>query len=241
VSIGSATVKNVTMAVVSTSSDRGYGIMGVGLDGLESRGARYPNIIDLLYNQGVTKRRSYSVYLDDINSATGELLLGGIDSSKYSGALTTFPIVQSSDGEARLSIEWDSLRITNRYGATTTISNSSFPYPAVLDTGYSFTVLPVDAFNTLANFFGVRTQSDGSYAVNCALGPGFLDFGFGSLTIKVPFSEVAVPIPGQSYCSFGFIPQEQSVISLGDTFLRSAYVYYDYDNMKISLAQAVWT
>jgi hypothetical protein len=141
--IGSATLENVTMAVATSTSDRSYGILGIGLDGLKTRGARYSNIIDVLQSQGVTSSRSYSVYLDDIDSATGELLLGGGDASKYTGSLVRFPIVQSPDGAARLSVQWDSLRVTGGAGISTTIPTAALPYPAVLDTGYTLAVLPV--------------------------------------------------------------------------------------------------
>jgi hypothetical protein len=80
--------------------------------------------------------------------------------------------------------------------------------------------------------------------VSCDLGSGFVNFGFGSTTqviISVPFSEIAVPnfIDNTGGCVFGFeAAKANNVISFGDTFLRSAYVLYNYDSYTISLAQS---
>jgi hypothetical protein len=230
------TVTGVTLAVATSASDRSYGILGIGMDGLESGSVKYPGLLDDLYNQGAISCRSYSIYLDDLQSSTGSILFGAADSSKYSGSLVSLPIVPSSDNLARLSVDWTYMSITNGSGASTTLTQSSYTYPVVLDTGYTQSVLPVDIYNALATAFGVT--NDGS--VTCDMPEGFFTFGFGegpAVSIEVPFSELAVP-DGSGTCLFGFAPSDQSVISFGDTFLRSAYVYYDYDAMTISLAQS---
>lgn len=173
-------------------------------------------------------------------------MLGGTDSSKYKGNLVTLPIVQSSDGLARLSVAWTGISITGPQETTRTYTTSNFAYPVVLDTGYTLTVLPVDLFNAFVQYFGAYQADKGVWGVNCNLGSGHINFGFGNaVTIAVPFSEIA--LPAQSFggnagaCLFGFQPSlntDGGVISFGDTFLRSAYVVYNYDTLTISLAQA---
>jgi hypothetical protein len=113
-----------------------------------------------------------------------------------------------------------------------------------MDSGYSLTVLGNDVYDQFAAYFGAVRNSNGVYKVSCDLGSGSVDFGFGSnpqVIISVPFSEIAVPnfMDDTGGCVFGFEAAETNkVISFGDTFLRSAYVLYDYDSYTISLAQS---
>jgi hypothetical protein len=64
---------------------------------------------------------------------------------------------------------------------------------------------------------------------------GSVNYGFSGVAISVPFSELALPVSGESYYIFGFIPDTTNLF--GDTFLRSAYVVYDLDHKEIGLAQ----
>ncbi|KIY03182.1 uncharacterized protein Z520_01649 [Fonsecaea multimorphosa CBS 102226] len=248
--LGSATVTGVTFAVATSAASTERGIMGIGLQGLEGSAVKYPEFLDDLHTQGFIDRRSYSIYLDDLEAGSGFILFGAVDSSKYSGDLVTLPIIPYTDSAPRLQVEWTYLSATDGSGTTTTLTQSGFSYPVAMDTGYTTSVLPTELFNELATYFNVYTDSEGTYLVpNCQMPSGSFTFGFGTgsgsapaVTIQVPFSELAVPEPsGSGECLFGFLPQDQSVISFGDTFLRSAYLYYDFDGSTISLAQAVWT
>ena len=246
VSIGSATVTNVTLGVATSSTDMSnrYSVMGIGLDATQSSSVKHAGFIDNLYDQGLIASHSYSIYLDDIESNTGSILFGGTDSSKYSGDLVSLPIVPYTDNTARLQVTWTYLSVTDESGTTTQLSASDLSYPVTLDTGYTTTVLPVNMFNYLASLLGASGPDDnGSYYVPCELPSGYLTYGFGDgpeVTINVPFSELAVPL-SSGECFFGFLPQDNVVLSFGDTFLRSAYVNYDFDASTIGLAQAVWT
>ncbi|OAG36152.1 hypothetical protein AYO21_09692 [Fonsecaea monophora] len=248
VGLGSATVTGVTFAVATSAAGTTRGIMGIGLAGLEASAVKYPELLDDLEAQGLIDRRSYSIYLDDLEAGSGFILFGAVDGSKYAGSLVTLPMIPYTDSAPRLQVEWTYLSATTSDGSTTHLTQSGFSYPVALDTGYTTSVLPVDLFNELATYFSVYTDSNGNYLVPCEMPSGFFSFGFGgegytpAVAIQVPFSELAVPVPGESgTCLFGFLPQAQSVISFGDTFMRSAYVYYDFDDSTISLAQAVWT
>ena len=91
------------------------------------------------------------------------------------------------------------------------------------------------------------------YYIDCNTGQGQVDFTFANpitdeygesepLTISIPLSELVLPSldaynPNQ--CVFGIQPDygTEGTLLLGDTFLRSAYVLFDIDNQRISLAQ----
>lgn len=183
------------------------------------------------------------------DAGTGALILGGTDSSRYTGDLVALPIAApaGTDPTPRLNVPWSSLSLTDSTG-TSVLTNSDLPYPVVLDTASDFAFLPINLFDQLATYFDVQKTPQGVYRVSCDVGIGTLDFGFGdgpAVTISVPFSDVSVPSASanSSVCMFAFQPYKdssQGVIAFGGTFLRSAYVQYNYDAMTISLAQASW-
>jgi Eukaryotic aspartyl protease len=73
VTVGSASLNGIIIAVVSGDFNEPRGIMGVGLPSLEATDIpEHPGVIQLLYNQGYILSQSYSLYLDDY----GKLSLG---------------------------------------------------------------------------------------------------------------------------------------------------------------------
>ncbi|KAL1966350.1 hypothetical protein VTN77DRAFT_4492 [Rasamsonia byssochlamydoides] len=259
--IGGITIKNLTMAVATDAKVVPTGIMGIGFDTDESLVAQgskpYPNIIDVMVEQGLISTRAYSLWLNDLDSSTGNVLFGGYDTDKFSGKLLTLPIQPDAQtgNVSTMTVAWTSLSVTNSSGSdgvTKTITPDNFAEAALLDSGTTVTLLPTDLYEELAQFFGaVEDPYSGATLVDCDLldsSTGTLNFGFGGSggpVIKVPFSEFALPLEyedGSLACQLGIQPLTEPDLGviLGDTFLRSAYVVYDLDNKQISLAQTVF-
>lgn len=257
--IGGVTIKNLTMAVATDAKVVPTGIMGIGFDTEESivveeHAKPYPNIIDLMVEQGLINTRAYSLWLNDLEARSGSVLFGGYDTSKFSGKLLTLPIQPDSrtGSVSTMTVAWTGLSVTNTTtGESQTISSDNLPAPALLDSGTTATMLPPDLYERLAGFFGAIQDptSDGAL-VQCDLlqtADGTLDFEFGGTggpVIKVPFSEFAIPLEIDTWglCQLGLMPATDPNLGviLGDTFLRSAYVVYDLDSKQISLAQTVF-
>ena len=174
-------------------------------------------------------------------ASTGTILFGGYDTTKFSGSLTTLPIVPNDGGYNVLQVDWSSLSLTDQSG-TTTYTADGFSETSTLDSGTTLSKVPSDVFASLIQYFNLQAQSesDGSteYYVDCSIASsqGSIDFGFSGVTIQVPFSELALST-GSDSCLFGLQPGDGV---LGDTFLRSAYVLYDLGNDQISLAQTIF-
>ena len=136
-----------------------------------------------------------------------------------------------------LSVGLTSLSVTDQSG-TNTYTAAGFSETALLDSGTTLTSVPSDVFTSLSQYFNVQVTNN-EYYVDCNIGStqGSVDFGFPGVTIQVPFSELALSIQGSTSCMFGLVPGGST---LGDTFLRSAYVVYDLGNKRISLAQTVF-
>ena len=211
----------------------------------------YPNLVDLMVEQGHIQSRAYSLWLNDLDADTGEILFGGIDTAKYIGKLHTIPIDtrKGKSSPSDFMVTLTGVGLTNNISQTMSLTSSNFGIPVLLDSGTTYTYIPVSLYQKLAAEIGVQYVS-GTSVVACSLRDynGTVDFGFSGFQINVPFNELVVdaydiygyPITfdGEQLCFFGIFPESNSDGSyvLGDTFLRSAYVVYDLDNAEISLA-----
>lgn len=237
------TLQQVIFGLGEESQDLAFGIAGVGHG--KGFNLQYNNLIDELYEQGITSSRAFSVALGPLesNSNSGAVIFGGVDTAKFSGRLHQFANLppqteQGQPGMWRYWIQLDSVGTTKpgaKHGGST-YANSALP--VVLDTGSTLSYLPQSIIDSLAQDFGAETLDDGSLSVDCSTAQesGSVDFTFGALTIHVPYSEfVWEGAPGQ--CLVGALPVGETTPILGDTFLRSAYVLFDQDNANIFLAQ----
>ncbi|KAK6501475.1 hypothetical protein TWF481_009313 [Arthrobotrys musiformis] len=262
VEMSGAKIEGLTMGLAKRAKQVPTGIMGIGYRENEAiyaqTGGRnsYPNIIDLMVNQSLINTRAYSLYLDDKDAATGNILFGGYDTEKYFGDLALLDI-QPDENQVISSfiVAWTGFSITTENDGEVALTTSDFDQPAYLDSGTTLTVLPSQIANQLVDAAGaIYDESSGIYLVDCQVGSAnaTLNYQFGGAngpTIKVPFGELVLPIRdsngdylvsnGIQYCLFGIKPGDVGDILLfGDTFLRSAYVVYDLDGQKIGIAQA---
>lgn len=254
--VGDAKVTGLQFGIglETTSSE---GIMGIGYNTNEVQvdwlgKSPYPNLVDLMVKQGYIQSRAYSLWLNDLNADTGEILFGGIDTAKYKGKLNTLPIDtrKGSPSPSEFMITLTGVSLTNNISQTMSLTNGNFGIPVLLDSGTTYTYIPSSLYQNLASEIGVQYVS-GTSVVACSLRDynGTVDFNFSGFQINVPFSELVVDAfdiygdsitfdDGEQLCFFGIFPETSSDGSyvLGDTFLRSAYVVYDLDNAEISLA-----
>lgn len=254
--VGGVKITDLTFAIgLDTTSSEG--IMGIGYDTNEvivSQGAEpYPNLINLMVEQGHIKSRAYSLWLNDLDAAQGEILFGGIDTAKFRGELFTVPINKRRGAPwvSEFMITLRDLSLTNNEGQTKAI-DEELTLPVLLDSGTTYTYLPTAIWTRMAREVGAQFLEDSQAAVvRCSLKDyeGTLNFGFGGFSINVPFNELVIDAfdrdgnrfvfqNGDPLCFFGVFPEDSrdGTYTLGDTFLRSAYVVYDLDNAEISLA-----
>jgi hypothetical protein len=255
--VGGTQLTNMTMAAALQANTRGIGIMGIGFESGESSaftsGFTYPNIINVMKNEGKTNSLAYSLWLDDLESNTGVILFGGVDTQKYHGDLVSLPIqLDSQSGTiSSFTVAWTGLTIHGS-GQSSDFSPSE-PQPAILDSGTTDTLLPDDIANNIFNGVGVLTDPQFGNVVRCSLADDDLTFTFtfggqGGAVVNVSLSEFVTPLlttdgsqptfdNGDPACSFAIEAAGDNPILFGDSFLRSAYVVYDLENAQIGLAQ----
>jgi hypothetical protein len=240
---GGKSIEGLQFGIGYTSSSP-EGILGIGYTLNEVQvnragGKAYPNLPQLLADNGDINSNAYSLWLNDLDASTGNILFGGVDTKKYTGSLSTLPVVPSRGIYYEFIIALTGL---GQNGNPTSIfSNQAIP--VLLDSGSSLMYLPDDVTTSLYNAFDAQyDQSQGAAFVDCGLAnqEGSLDFEFSGVHISVPLNELVI-VAGyrgsEPICFLGIGPAGDSVCVLGDTFLRSAYVVYDLDNNEISLAQ----
>ncbi|KAF3057013.1 putative aspartic-type endopeptidase OPSB [Trichoderma lentiforme] len=238
---GSATMKDVQFGVADASVDEFSGILGIGAG--EGVNTLYPNFIDELAKQGVTKTKAFSLALGSKTEEEGVIIFGGVDTGKFSGKLAHLPIVpadDSPDGVARYWVDMNSISLSPPTGKSTTFANTKMT--VFLDSGSTLTLLPQSLVNEIADSLGSTGTDDSGFAiVDCGLinEPGTIDFEFDGVTIKVPYSEMIRSVSSlPPHCYLGMMGSTQFAL-LGDTFLRSAYAVFDLTGSMVHLAPYV--
>ena len=237
VTLGDYVIQKQQLGLVHTAPgnevDEIYGILGVGYTKGESSvgifyGTEYPNLPKSLFLEKKINRISYSLYLDDVESKSGSILFGGVDTSKYIGQLYTVPITSDR-----------SLQVSCRYEDDTEY------FDTVLDSGTSLIYVPDAVFNKIKNKLSAELDPEnGVYCLN-SIPDSDITFDFSGAKVKVPGKELVLSLEllgGKTtkykYC-LPVLPNSQSsgYNLLGDAFLRSAYVVYDLSQSEISIAQ----
>ena len=251
--IGGQTVQNQQFGVgyQSTSAE---GVMGIGYSALEAivqdsttaSVAPYSNVPQSMKEQGLINSNAYSLWLDTIDSATGNILFGGVDTAKYSGSLVTMDIVRENGAFLEMLVTLDDVSVNTNGAKQSALNNSTI---VLLDSGSTLSYLPIDAATVIYNAFNVEYSKQlGLGFVSCALAESTdsMSFVFGGKEISILMSDMVIEggISQSFDCTFGIVPQSSSQrgqqtapFTLGDSFIRNAYIVYDIDNNQISLAQ----
>ena len=253
---GEVVVKNQQMGLANLTYGSTVGVMGIGLDVNEANatfngGPVYPTIIDELQSQGFINAKAYSLWLDDLDSNTGSILFGGVDRSKYLGELIALPIQPDiySGNITSFTVSLAGIGFVETSTNETIYSGPALP--VLLDSGTTLTLLPDAIVNAILTRVGATVTNDTPYNIApCCLSESSanLTFAFGGPSaISVPLTELVLDpvlnadgtilqINDQDICVFGLYSSEGGPTILGDTFLRSAYVVYDLDNLVIGMA-----
>ncbi len=250
---------------VKATTGYAIGLMGLGYSENEATRHVYPNIPEVLKDAGVINSRMYSVYLNDEGATSGTILFGGIDTSKYTGALQTvdtLPDIQTGVIDQFVTAVTD-LKATVDGSTSAVFSNgkpgldayrqNSGSLPVLLDTGSAAWSVPPSVYTALvSNFPYINRQGvcDCKYADSADTMTVTFN---GQLDITVPAKEFIVPAynrttnqpyqdqSGAGQCVFMVVPSKGTGMgfdTLGDAVLRSMYVVFDLDQGQMSLAQA---
>lgn len=91
VGFAGASIPNVTLGLASSASKR-VGVLGLGFNASERSYSReeQPAFLDSMLAAGLVETKAYSMWLDDPAGATGNLLLGAVDTSAFTPPLVRY-------------------------------------------------------------------------------------------------------------------------------------------------------
>jgi hypothetical protein len=186
------------------------------------------------------------------DSPQGNILFGGVDNAKFNGDLVVLPL--QSDVQTNIidtfTVTFAGLEVDGNGGKQVYSSNSTSP--TILDSGTSLTFIPDDIANAIIGGVGAVNDDEFGPLVPCSLAntQGVFKFRFGNSNgpvISAKISQFVVPFPagspgpkfksGDTSCQWGLLPAGENPNTLGDTFLRSAYVVYNIDGESVAIAE----
>lgn len=214
----------------------------------------YDNLLAQLKSQGVIGRVAYSLWIN--GDTTGSILFGGVDHAKYDGQLQMLPIPRTAYAE-RYDIDQpmgpyiilSSITAVGTDASVDVLSNAALMVQ--IDSTAEYSVLPTDVIDALVESLGGHNVPDPSikyyYSVHCDLdGAGSFRFNFCGAEIAVPVGNFLVPWEdesgepvmedGHQLCDIAISSGSQ--YTLGHSFLKAAYIVFDYESNEIGLAQA---
>ncbi|EEB07177.1 aspartic protease Sxa1 [Schizosaccharomyces japonicus yFS275] len=210
-----------------------------------------PTLLEQLKTAGIVTSTAFSLSLD---SAGGELVIGGYDTDKYTGDMHWLSI-SNSGSNSYYGVKIASMSI-NTANTTSTTSNSalsnfqkrntistsvSINDIIILDSGTTLVYIPSDALEAIVNAYGgiLDTSSYAYVLCDSISDEDTITFQFNNnASFNISVNDMVFyrdNSQGQGICYLAFIPTTDTYI-LGQYFLRQVYTVYDWDAQLIGLA-----
>ncbi|KAG5354875.1 Acid protease [Yarrowia sp. B02] len=226
----------------------------------------YDNFPARLAKDGIISTPAYSLYLDSLDSSSGSVLFGGVDTSKFSGDLAILKTLKDQDFEktpAEFLVTLDSVETSVGGNVTNALDKTRH---VLLDSGSALTYVPPQTFQTLVNSLGLLETPVGFGTIKKHLDElrsqkAMVNYSFQGKKIAVPVDQLFtlaqdnqknqyyVSEDGKGVEFYLFLvaagsdgtdydPATHVKFIFGDSFLRAAYVVYDLGSDVIGLGQA---
>lgn len=140
-----------------------YGLVGVGYAineaSLATIGEMYPNLPIAMQEAGLINSIAYSLWLNDLDASTGNILFGGIDTGKFIGDLVKVDVLinEEMNDYTHFTIAMSSLEATSPTGSDI-LTSPDAPIEVVLDSGTTLTYLPNDMASKVWKEVGAEYQ-----------------------------------------------------------------------------------
>lgn len=239
VTVGSIVIPATTFAEATNEPGLSFqvakfdGLMGLAFPSIAVDGVVPPFVRAL--DLGLIEQPVFAFSLGKSDGSMGELTLGGIDDSKYSGKLSYVPLTNETYWEFKL----DGMSINGK-----SITNVR---RAVADSGTSVLAGPTDEVKALAALVGAQPVifNPNEYTVDCTQVPNLpvLTVTIGGQNYEFSGQDYVVEVSedGESMCLFGFTGLDipvQPLWIMGDVFMRKFYTVFDYGNKQVGFALA---
>jgi yapsin 1 len=260
VNIGGFTLNNTQMALANDSSGATLGILGLGssvAEGVANSSEQYKDLLALLLQNQTIYERVYSLWQQTNttnNATTGNLLIGGVDTSQYIDPLYVLPMVPM-DNKAQ-PYEFGFVSLTGISVSSQNVSQNltapSYQVPVLLDSSNAISYLPYQETVAIASQLSAYyVESIAGWIQTCGFRdlPGTVNFQFYNANIRVPISNLLLdmydnngdPIifnNGEPVCVLALTSADtEGYSSLGVGILSAMYTVFDFDDNQIAIAE----
>lgn len=178
IALGNVSLDDFTVGLVN-STNRYIGMLGLGYNDSE-----HSTFTDRLVSEGLINSKTYSLWVDDSDASSGNILFGAIDTTKFEGSLfrvaSYYSGVQmlmtissinatTKDSDGPITITYDADSDDSYYGSSSTSpssssssssSSSDYLFSATFAPTDSLSVLPDDVASQFWEFAGAYYDSD---------------------------------------------------------------------------------
>ena len=160
--LGNNTFPSMQIAIAYNTSAP-QGMLGIGYPAGENQAAAYGgkvynNVPMQMVADGLINSNAYSLWLDGVNTSTGNILFGGVDTAKYIPPLMTLPLQEIGGSMAQFPIT------LTRLSFGSTIIGDNLALAMATTSGDTFTYLPNDIAQALFEEVGAYYDDSASTA-----------------------------------------------------------------------------
>jgi len=212
------------------------GICGMGLDDISVDGVKTP--LRALADSKALDANVFAFYLG--HNSPGELMIGGVDSTKYTGDFSYVPVQEMVPGKKGYwEIKLDDFQISGKSVIDTK--------KAIVDSGTSLLAVPSASIKGIAKAIGAKQllpipPFNKEYTIDCDSASPAFDIIIGGKTYTLEKADYVLANGGK--CLLGMtgldVPAPAGpLVILGDVFMRAHYVKFDLDNEQVGFAKIV--
>lgn len=235
--VGDLTVKYQTFAEINNTKGLGLaysvgkfdGILGLAFPSISID--HIPTVFENMISQNLVQQQVVSFYLSSTDGQDGEMTVGGIDDTKYSGSLQYTDLTSETYWETKL----DAFTINGNSASSTT--------KAILDTGTSLLAGPTADVAKIAATVGAKPffLNKKEYTIDCSKVATLPDMVFTMGGNKFTISGADYVIKSGPICLFAMtgidVPAPNGPLwILGDVFIRKYYTVFDWENKRLGFA-----
>eukprot|EP00401_Gymnodinium_catenatum_P066514 CAMPEP_0117514758 /NCGR_PEP_ID=MMETSP0784-20121206/30232_1 /TAXON_ID=39447 /ORGANISM="" /LENGTH=350 /DNA_ID=CAMNT_0005310559 /DNA_START=160 /DNA_END=1212 /DNA_ORIENTATION=+ len=225
---GGVVIPSFTFAEVTNVSDPSKTYLGQPYDGI--LGLAWPALgdggdIPLAALTPLLDEPLFSFFLG--NYSAGELLLGGVDGSRYAGELTYVPLSATTYWQ----VDVDAVMVGNSVV-------SSKRQTTIIDSGTPQVCGPASDIARIMDMWKATDTGDGVYTVDCDAKLASLTFVMASRTYTLAGNDVISGRMPSGRCILGVVAQDGPLDwAFGDVFMRKFYTVFDVGQKRIGFAK----
>lgn len=263
---GLATATHDLILVTSNNTNEiSNGIFGLGHPSLTTSSMKYEPFLFQIANQGVIDQPIFSISMGSRldQGWSGEMMIGGTNPEKYTGAIQYAPVISNS---TYWMVGGKSIQVLKRDTHQEVVYNSTFKSirGTIIDTGTTLTYVDYElAQDIIKSVVGKSEENNvvldkvsGTFILNCQAvqfnDPTvdyFVQFILeNGIIISIPAKDLIIPLDNShTLCMFGIAPwmstgtgvkmNEKGWILIGDSVLRSTYLVFDMKKNQIGFAK----